>query len=85
MLPLAFLTILGDASADALGATAIVSMVPTWKQCRIECVRLYSHMLEAQGIGLASRRGAQRGRGVFLGLREADLHGTNRVKYEMRH
>jgi purine-cytosine permease-like protein len=28
MLPFAFLTILGDASADALGATAIVSMVP---------------------------------------------------------
>jgi hypothetical protein len=28
MLPLAFLTILGDASADAFGATAIVSMVP---------------------------------------------------------
>jgi hypothetical protein len=28
ILPFAFLTILGDASADAFGATAIVSMVP---------------------------------------------------------
>lgn len=58
MLPLAFLTILGEASADAFWATAIVSMVPTQDGCVyvVAGLRLYMLLQGGLSIGGVSQR-----------------------------
>lgn len=80
MLPFAFLTILGDASADAFGATAIVSMMPNgfepWYSRRaralhtagLEDYRKRSPAAQAQHSGGSGAHDARLGE-LFLGLK----------------
>jgi hypothetical protein len=78
MLPFAFLTILGDASADALGATAIVSMVPdgfepsysrrarALHSARLDGYRKRSPAVQAQHSGGSSPHDAMRNWGSYF-------------------